>query len=142
MRNFFLSISILSALLVTSTAIAQTTFPKEEGDKARYTVQIDFQKAYISGIGLMVCQDNAIVGSVFNEFGVSMLAFTYNPVKNKVKIINVVGNLNKWYIRRVLKKDLRMMMGVLRESGTTYVDEKYHITYTFTPLANSDDTEE
>jgi hypothetical protein len=42
--------------------------------------------------------------------------------------------LDKWYIRKRLKRDLRELVHVLQQGGTRYVDEKYHITFQLTPL--------
>lgn len=135
MRRFLLLISIFGiTLFATSAACAQGSFPTEEGEKARYSVQIDFGKAYLSGIGILACIDGEVLGSVFNEFGVSALSFSYNPQKDKVKIISVIDKLNRWYIRRVIKRDMKKVIGVLKEGGSTYTNQKYHITYTFQQL--------
>jgi len=137
MQRFLLSISILCiTLLAAPAARAQNTFPATEGEKVRYSVQIDFGKAYLSGIGIMAYVDGEVLGSVFNEFGVSALSFSYNPQKDKVKILSIIGKLNKWYIRGVVKKDMKKVIAVLKEGGTTYTNQKYHITYTFQQLKN------
>lgn len=143
MRRLLLLISIFGVILMSATAAcAQDSFPMQEGERARYSVQIEFGKAYISGVGILAYVDGEVRGAVFNEFGVSALSFSYNLQKDKVKILSIIGKLNKWYIRRVIKKDMREMMGVLREGGSTYTNQKYHITYTFTPLEVQDETAE
>ena len=143
MRRLLLLISIFGVILMSATAAcAQDSFPTQEGERARYSVQIEFGKAYISGVGILAYADGEVRGAVFNEFGVSALSFSYNPQKEKVRILSVMGKLNKWYIRRVIKKDMREMMGILREGGSTYTNRKYHITYTFTPLEVQDETAE
>lgn len=135
MRRFLLLISILSiTILATPSACAQGSFPTEEGEKTRYSLQIDFDNAYLSGVGILACIDGKVLGSVFNEFGVSALSFSYNPRKDKVKILSIIGKFNKWYIRRVIKKDMKKVIAVLKEGGTTYTNQKYHITYTFQQL--------
>jgi hypothetical protein len=83
-----------------------------------------------------------IAASVFNEFGVSALSFSYNPQKDKVKILNLAGKLNRWYIKSVIKKDLKKLIKVLQEGGTSYKNQKYNITYTFVPLAAQDEITE
>ena len=137
----FVSIICLTKLFAPS-ALAQNTYSEKEGEKCRYSVQIDFGKAYISGIGILAYTDDTILGSVFNEFGVSALSFSYNPQKKKVKILSMAGKLNRWYIKRVIKKDLKKVIKILQEGGTTYNNQKYHITYTFTPLVIEDETAE
>ena len=53
MRRFLLLISILCITLLAAPAVrAQNTFPATEGERMRYSVQIDFGKAYLSGIGI------------------------------------------------------------------------------------------
>lgn len=122
------------AFFAAPAACAQDPFPTTEGEKVRYSVQIDFGKAYLSGIGILAYVDGEVLGSVFNEFGVSALSFSYNPKKDKVKILHVVGKLNKWYIRRVIQKDMQKVIRALKDGGTTYTNQKYHITYTFNQL--------
>lgn len=142
MRRFLLLISILGLALLAAPAVcAQGTFPTTEGEKARYSLQIDFGKAYLSGIGIMAYIDGEVLGSVFNEFGVSALTFSYNPRKDKVKVLSVIGNLNRWYIRPLIKKDLKKVIKVLKEGGTTYTNLRYHITYTFQQLEVENENE-
>ena len=48
--------------------------------------------------------------------------------------------LNKWYIKRVLKKDMRNIIPHLLESAAyEYRNEKYNIHYLFTPLVQTSD---
>ena len=137
MQRLFLLISIAClTIFFAPSALAQNTFPSKEGEKCRYSVQIDFSKAYISGVGIIAYTDNQIAGSVFNEFGVSALSFSYNPQKEKVKILSVAGKLNRWYIKAVIKKDLKKLIKVLQKGGTSYKNQKYNITYTFVPIVN------
>jgi hypothetical protein len=93
-------------------------------------------------VGIFVFANNRITGSIFNEFGVSALSFSYNPEKEKVKILSVAGKLNRWYIKYVIRKDLKKVIKVLQEGGTSYKNQKRNITYTFTPLAIQDETAE
>lgn len=101
----------------------------------RYAVQIDFQKAYISGVCIMHQEDDIVSASIMNEFGVSALAYRYDRKSGKVKILNIIKQLDKWYIRRVLKKDLRAIMKLMpTDDNLKYSNQKYHIIYNFTPL--------
>lgn len=144
MRRLLLLISIacLTTLFAPSALAQSSSFPAKDGEKNRYSVQIDFGKAYISGVGIFAYTGNIIAASVFNEFGVSALSFSYNPQKDKVKILSMAGKLNRWYIKYVLKKDLKKVIKTLQEGGTSYKNQKYDITYTFTPLAIEDETTE
>ena len=63
----------------------------------------------ITSICLMnVEDDGSIVGTVVNEMGVKAFDFTY--ANGKAKVINVLGPLNKWYIRMVLQKDFSFIL--------------------------------
>jgi hypothetical protein len=52
--------------------------------------------------------------------------------------------MDKWYIKRILKKDLKQLMKRLQKGESVYQDEKYHITYSFSTLNTEEvyDTEE
>lgn len=130
------TILIVVLMTVTASMFGQTQFPQFDGDRARYDVKIDIRKAYISGVCVMVKDEGIIKASIMNEFGISAMDFTYNPTKDKVKILSVMSKMNKWYIKRVLRKDLRQMMHLLPQDIYTYENKKYQITYTFNPLAN------
>ena len=139
MRVFLLLISIAASLLAVLPARAHDRFfPRQEGEKVRYAVMIELGKAYISGVGIIACQEEEIRGVVFNEFGVSVISFSYNPRKNRMKILDAAGKLDRWYVKRVIRKDLVHVMSALQASETTYVNEKRRIRYTFTPLDNQE----
>lgn len=97
------------------------------------------EKGYLSGVCMLLNSDGKIKGSFFNEFGVSAMDFTYDSRKQKTKLHNVISMLNKWYIRRVLKKDLSALMQCLRDGKTSYRDERYNINYNFIPLTDEAD---
>jgi hypothetical protein len=89
-----------------------------------------------------------IVGTVMNEFGVKAFDFTFNG--KKAKVLNVVGPLNKWYIRKILKADFTFIMSNIRQGQDVtkkkrtltfspdgemlFTNSRYNIRYTFTPL--------
>ena len=129
-KRFFCLLSFAFCLLL---AEAQT-LPSNEGERARYGVQIDVKKAYISGICGMLFDEGKLKASVVNEFGFSAMDFEYDPQKDKVKIINIVKKLDHWYIKRVLKRDLRILIHNLRQGIYKHENTKYEITYNFQPL--------
>lgn len=110
---------------------AQTTFPSADGERAKYAAYIEMPKAYVSGICVLLQEDGLIKGSLFNEFGITALDFTYNPQRDKVKLHSVMKMMDKWYIRKVLKKDLRQVMKTLKEGQTEYTNQRRHIVYRF-----------
>lgn len=139
MRNFLLSVSLLCASMLVLRVTAQTTFPMSNGDRIKYSAAIEMEKGYLSGVCMLLNSDGKIKGSFFNEFGVSAMDFTYDSRKQKTKLHNVISMLNKWYIRRVLKKDLSALMQCLRDGKTSYRDERYNINYNFIPLTDEAD---
>lgn len=108
--------------------------------KSKYAATIEMQKGYVSGICFLSEEGDTIRGSIFNEFGISVLDFTYLHSKQKVRLENVIKMLNKWYIKRVLKKDLASVLDHLQKGISSYQNEKYHINYQFIRL--EDETEE
>ena len=137
MRSFLLFISLLLSVL-TSRLYAQTTFPAD-GESIRYTAYIEHRintekHGYVSGICILHRDGDTVHGSLFNEFGITALDFTYHLEKKKVKLHTVMPMMNKWYIRKVLRKDLRQLMTGLQNGETTWKDERYHIKYQLTPL--------
>lgn len=132
MRSCLLFISLLLSVL-TSRLYAQTTFPAD-GESIRFTAYIEMEKGYVSGICILHRDGDTVHGSLFNEFGITALDFTYRLEKKKVKLHTVMPMMSKWYIRKVLKKDLRQLMTGLQNGETTWKDERYHIEYQLTPL--------
>lgn len=134
LRACLLSVS----LLCVSTLWAQS-YPAN-GQRQRYNAMIEMPRGYLSGICIMVNDGGTLRGSIFNEFGISALDFIYDEARDRVKLENVMGMMDKWYIRRVLRRDLRALLHNLKDGRGDYTDEKYKITFHFTPL--EDDSQE
>lgn len=124
----------------------------------RYAVTIDMGRASLTGIMVMRRDGESIKGSMVNEFGVSTMDFVYDMSRDKVKLHHVVSFMDKWYIRQVLRRDLRFCLQILynkeyvrRHSyaversggGVGIANTRRGITYTFAPLSPEDsyDTE-
>lgn len=135
----------ISLLLISGAFYAQPlrqaqkpSFPTKEGECARYMTYIEMtnpsassETSYISGICMLQHEGTIIKGCLFNEFGITALSFSYNLEKHKVKLHDVLPMLNKWYIRKVLKKDLRQVMFILQKGESTYRNQRRGITYNF-----------
>jgi len=124
-------------LLPLKAQAQQTGFPQAEGELAKYDAYIEMPKAYLSGICILLLEEGEIKGSIFNEFGITALDFSYNLQKKKVKLHSVIKMMDKWYIRKVLKKDLAKLMGTLQQGETEYTNERRHILYRFTPAKDT-----
>lgn len=119
----------------------QAAFVDSIGSRQKYAATIEMKKGYVSGICFMTAEDEGYRASLFNEFGISALEFTYQPSKkHQVKLEQVLPMLDKWYIRRVLKRDMAHVVDNLLQGISTYTNEKYHIKYQFKLL--NDATEE
>ena len=138
----FVSLTFLTAHF--STANAQVYFPSTQGEKAKYSAYIDMPQGYASGVCVLFNEGTVIQGSLFNEFGITALSFSYDIKKEKIKLYSVVKLMDKWYIKRILKKDLKQLMKCLQKGESVYQNEKYHITYSFSTLNTEEvyDTEE
>lgn len=132
-------LTLVMILTVSLAGHAQSLLPGE-GDRVRYDIQIDFKKAYVSGLCTMVGNEGEVKASIVNEFGVSAIDFIYRPARDKVKIVSLFGPLDKWYIRLLLRKNLKALMHQLQQGNTSYTDQRHHVTYTLTPH-KTDDTE-
>ncbi len=130
----YLYMWVLWMLMIARPVMAQTWFPDKEGDKVRYNAVIEMKKGYMSGVCILINDGGLVKGSLFNEFGISAMDFTYRPDRRKVKLLSVVKMLNKWYVKRVLRKDLAQLMEQLRKGAGEYKDERFKINYKFTLL--------
>lgn len=116
-----------------------------------YNLLMQIRGQEMTSICIMDLSDEQnIVGTVMNEFGVKAFDFTFNG--KKAKICNVVGPLDKWYIRKVLKADFTFLLSNIRQGSDVtkkkrkltflpngevrFTNDKYNIHYVFTPLTS------
>lgn len=117
-----------------------------------YNLLMQIRGQEMTSICIMDLSDEQdIVGTVMNEFGVKAFDFTFNG--KKAKICNVVGPLDKWYIRKVLKADFTFLLSNIRQGidvtkkkrkltflphgEIRFTNDKYNIHYVFTPLTDN-----
>lgn len=153
-RFLFFLLLIVGTAMLPSHAVAQEqattveidtvgfSYPISDGIKVRYEATIEMKKGYLSGICVLLNDAGIIKGSLFNEFGISAIEFAYDPKQHKVKLYDVIQMMNKWYIKRVLRKDLALLMENLKQGISEYRDEKYQINYQFKVLKNTEMIEE
>lgn len=126
---------LCSVLPISAQDLAdQHPLPDSIGSKMKYNATIEMKKGYLSGICILIRDKDGYKGSIFNEFGISVLDFTYQPVTGKVKLENVIQLLDKWYIKRLLKQDLSQVIKNLQKGISIYDNKKYKIHYQFTEL--------
>ncbi len=159
MRAILIFLSSLLAI-VSFNSRAEVVDADSIGDQCRrYAFQLETSKAAITGICIAREDAETITGSMVNEFGISAISFVYNKQKDKVKLLNVISFLNKWYIKMVLKNDIKVCIHTIynipskqsknygvevEEDKVVITNNKRHLKYTFTPLIITDnnDTEE
>lgn len=140
MLRYLILISFLFMGFFSLPALAQQEQPSQEvysgitGSKMKFSATIEMPKGYVSGICVLMAEDGVIKGSMFNEFGISAMDFIYQPGKDRVKLVSVMDMLDKWYIKRVLKKDMAHVVRNLMEGISVYRNDKYKINYKFTVL--------
>ena len=137
--RLFLLICLLFNSLLQNSAVAQdkNLLPLHEGECIRYDAYIEMPHAYISGICILLNDGQIIKGSLINEFGLTAIDFIYYPKKEKVKLCSVFGAMDKWYIHRVLRKDLAQLLQCLKQGETQYINKRRNITYNFKPVDNA-----
>lgn len=141
MRLYLRSISIVALLLMYTCHLQaqEVLYIDSIGATNKYSAMIELPKAYLSGVCILKMDEQGVVmGCLFNEFGISALEFSYRPGDKKVKLLSVIKMMDKWYIRRVLKRDLVKVYQQLLDGKTTYVNERFHITYTLKTLKSED----
>ncbi len=122
------------SLLAVLTIPAQAIFPTSDGERIRYAASIEMPRGWVSGTCVLKKDSDTVRGSLFNEFGFTAIDFCYYPQRRKVKLVSVMDLLDKWYIRRVLRKDLARLLERLQQGDTQYRNDCKRITYQFTPI--------
>lgn len=116
----------------------QKLLPSAPNEELLYDVQIEMCRGGVTGVCLMQSDSLNFHANIINEFGVGMMSFTYYSDADKVRLHSVFTKMDKWYIRRTLRRDLRHLIHVLNRGETTYVNKKRGITYIFTPIDTND----
>ena len=95
----------------------------------RFGFILDMPKGYLSGILILREDGEYTIGSIINECGMSAVDFRFDKKRNRIKLLNVSSFLNKWYIRKVLSKDLAYSLSLLKRKEL--IEKKgYEVTMT------------
>ena len=146
---------VIFSLILISCFSAKGQEEKEQEyvqEELSFTMQI---KDYnFSGMCIMniydIEGDKEIVGTIVNQFGVKALDFTFT--RERVKILNVIAPIDKWYIRKILRRDFYFILTNLWSAdnvekrgrkfinlpnGEKQITNKHlAIEYTFSPMQN------
>ena len=118
MRRCLLLSSLL--LMAVVAVAADYLLPLDEG-RQQYGVTIMARGAE------MKTDAEGSRGAIVNEFGIHALDFMVSADRRKVKLLNVIAMMDRWYVRRVVKKDLRTLFNATSDgeqgSGRTVTVE-------------------
>ena len=131
--------------------------PCSATESKEYNLLMEVRGQEITAICMMNIEDDgSVVGTVVNEMGVKAFDFTY--ANGKAKVINVLGPLNKWYIRKVLRKDFSFILSNISKNqnvvwkkrsmtvspnGDIIIkNDRFNISYTFTPMNANHETDQ
>ena len=119
---------LLSSLLLMAVVAVAADYllPLDEG-RQQYGVSITARGAEITGVCIVKTDSEGSRGAIVNEFGIHALDFMVSADRRKVKLLNVIAMMDRWYVRRVVKKDLRMLFNATADgeqgSGRTVTVE-------------------
>ena len=154
MTRFLVYISILlSFVFQTKAKVLVDSLDRSE----KYNFELSTEKGYLSGILILSQEGDVINGCMFHEFGVTAMGFTYDISKDKLKLLHVIKFLDKWYIKRVISKDIKACIKTLwgmplkpeknievsvSPNETVVYNKKRKIRYIYSPMQESNDTKE
>jgi len=85
-----------------STRIA--VFAATGSNTIRLRTAILFGKAQLTGITVVKTSGDTARGVFLNEFGIK--GFEFEVVRGKCRLLHILKNMDKWYIRRTISDDL------------------------------------
>lgn len=125
-----------------SVVVADSLYPRKDSAVVKLQTLIEMPHGYISGICILSHRGDSISGAIFNEFGITAMEFRYALSSDEVELTSVLPMIDKWYIRGVVRKDLREVLHALRDGQTHWQDDKYKIKFKFSPLKDIDTDDE
>ena len=148
MRNFVLISLLMWCAIVANATDCDYLMHAQPDSLTRYRVQLQARNATLDGVLAVKIIDGNINGVVVNDFGIKAFAFSISHDRKKVKLQDMMPMLNHWYIKRVLKNDLKLLFNatccdqpstgkktqitVLDDGSIKMTNTKYHIEYLFT----------
>lgn len=126
---------LLSSLLLMAVLVSAADYLLPLDGRQTYGVTISARGAEITGVCIVKTDAEGSRGAIVNEFGIHALDFTVTADRRKVKLLNVLPMMNRWYVKRVVKKDLRMLFNATTDgeqagSRTVAVEDDGSVTLT------------
>ena len=107
---------LLSSLLLMAVVAFAADYLLPLDGRQEYSVAITARGAEITGVCIVKTDAEGSRGAIVNEFGIHALDFTVSADRRKVKLLNVIPMMDRWYVRRVVKKDLRTLFNATADS--------------------------
>lgn len=108
----FLALTNLLLILFPDSCCAQ-----------EYDFQMKVRGREVTGLLIVEMADEGYtIGTIVNEFGIKIFDFTYNG--KKAKVSNVLGPLDRWYIRKVLNKDVTFILTNINNKNDVTVKKR------------------
>ena len=130
-----MKVLILFLLLLPPSFMSgsDSAFVPQEVESAYYNVSIKRGENLITGMCILVNSGDTVKASIVNDFGATILDCSFYKKRSKIKLHYLFKSLNRWYLRPVLKRDLKEIMKIMSAGGTSYTDKKHKLDYTFVP---------
>ena len=104
---------LISAIMGLGTELLANDCPYlmsiDSEQTAQYRVQLQFRDATLDGICVIKVVENEIRGVIVNDFGVRAFGFSVSLNRKKIKLHDVMPMLDRWFIKRVIKQDLKVL---------------------------------
>ena len=139
---------LLSSLLWMAVVGVAADYLLPLDGRQEYSVAIMARGAEITGVCIVKTDAEGSRGAIVNEFGIHALDFMVSADRRKVKLLNVIPMMDRWYVRRVVKKDLRTLFNatadgeqaggrtvIVEPDGTvTLTNTRYKLKYSLKKL--------
>lgn len=139
---------LLSSLLWMAVVAVAADYLLPLDGRQEYSVAIMARGAEITGVCIVKTDTEGSRGAIVNEFGIHALDFMVSADRRKVKLLNVIPMMDRWYVRRVVKKDLRTLFNatadgeqaggrtvIVEPDGTvTLTNTRYKLKYSLKKL--------
>lgn len=112
-----------------------------------FRMAIEARGAAVTGLCVLKTDSTAGTrGTVTGGFGMHVLDFTLSADRRRVKLLHVLPMMNRWYVRRVVRRDLQFLLGatagdtvrggrqvtVEPDSTVVLTNRKYKLKYSLT----------
>ena len=103
---------LLSSLLLVAVVAEAGDFLLPLAGRQQYSVLISARGAELTGVCIVKTDSTGESrGAIVNEFGIHAMDFTLSADRRRVRLLNVMPQMDRWYIRRVVRADLRVLFG-------------------------------